>query len=246
MLNNLLTQIDGLQQEINKFRPFSPSFLKQLEDYYKIGLTYSSNALEGNSLTESETKVVIEDGLTIGGKPMKDHFEAMGHAAAYAQLFNLSKKMGFSEEDVKNLHKLFYQKIDEAQAGAYRQEQVIITGSKYSCPAPADVPRLMMKFVADTLDFLGKFHAVEAAATIHKDFVFIHPFIDGNGRIARLLMNLCLLQKGYQVTIIPPILRAQYIACLEKAHVDDSDFKIFIAERVLESQKEMLRLLQNK
>ena len=246
MLIDLLNQIDSLQQEINRFRPFPPVFLKQLEDYYKIGLTYSSNAIEGNSLTESETKVVIEDGLTIGGKPMKDHFEAVGHAEAFKQLFNLSKQTGFCEEDIKNLHKLFYQKIDELQAGVYRQEQVIITGSKYSCSAPRDVPHLMAKFVIDALDFLGKLHAVEAVAIIHKNFVFIHPFIDGNGRIARLLMNLCLLQKGYQITIIPPILRVKYIEYLEKAHINDEDFKIFIAERVLESQKDVLRLLNNR
>ncbi len=244
MLTDLLSTIDTLQTQINAFRPFSENLLKQLRDYYKIGLTYSSNALEGNSLTESETKVVLEDGLTIGGKPMKDHFEALGHAEAYKKLYDLSKKTGFDEENIKNLHLLFYQKIDEKNAGAYRTEQVIITGSKFPCPKPNDVPGLMAKFVTISQKNIAELHPVEAAAEIHKDFVFIHPFIDGNGRIARLLMNLALLQKGFQITVIPPILRPAYIASLEKAHINDTDFKIFIAQCVIESQKEALNLIK--
>lgn len=242
-MQNILSDIDELQKKINAYRPFPPLTLQKIQEYYKIGLTYSSNALEGNSLTESETKVVIEDGLTIGGKPMRDHFEALGHAAAYDFLYTLSKKQGFSEEDLKTLHKMFYEKIDEKNAGVYRNAQVLISGSKYPCPKPVEVPGLMSKFVDESVDIVKNMHPVFASAEIHKNFVFIHPFIDGNGRIARLLMNLILLQKGYQITIIPPVLRLEYVTLLEKAHENDSEFKNFIARSVLESQKEILRLI---
>lgn len=102
----------------------------------------------------------------------------------------------------------------------------------------------MKEFIAGIKDVAEKSHAVEYSAIAHKGLVFVHPFVDGNGRVARLLMNLILLQKGYCLAIIPPILRRDYINALEKAHIDDKDFRKFIAERVRETQKDYLRLLR--
>ena len=147
------------------------------------------------------------------------------------------------EAQLKTIHRLFYSLIDETCAGQYRQEQVIISGSRYPVPAPAKIGGLMKGFCRWLSTQEKILHPVEFAARAHKEFVFIHPFVDGNGRVARLLMNLCLLRQGYTMAIIPPVLRGEYIALLEKAHVDDADFVQFIAERVEETQKDLLRLL---
>ena len=244
-MNRILKEIDILQSEINKHRPLKEPVLSQLKEYYRVGLTYSSNALEGNTLTESETKVVLEDGLTIGGKPLKDHLEALGHSEAYLFLFSLLKNKEISISDIKRLHYLFYYRINRKGAGEFRKIQVFLTGSQYPLPSPERVPSLMEKFI-EKLNTPGKKHPVIKAAVAHKDLVFIHPFIDGNGRIARLLMNLVLLREGYNIAIIPPVSRADYISALERAHKDDREFTRFICSVVKETQKDYLRLFKGE
>ncbi len=239
-----LHEIDILQKEIDGYRPFSKGLLRQLKEYYRIGLTYTSNALEGNSLTETETKIILEDGLTIGGKPIRDYFEAIGHSEGYDYIYSLSNNNEITENNVKKLHKLFYRHIDPDNAGKYRKQRVFITGSQYNVPGPSDIPSLMKEYVKKISILKKNYHPAEAAALIHKEFVFIHPFIDGNGRVARLLMNLSLLQDGYAIAIIPPILRNEYISLLEKAHTNDEDFVDFICHRLKETQKDYLRLLR--
>lgn len=242
-MQKIFNEIDELQKKINELRPLSEHQLKQIKEYYRIGLTYSSNALEGNSLTETETKVVLEDGLTINGKPLRDHFEAIGHSDAYDFLYTNIKNKEFFQETIKQLHHLFYFRINERWAGKYRDQKVFLSGSKYSCPKPEEVQTLMQQFVEQYGKLKPEIHPVEWAAKVHKEFVFIHPFIDGNGRVARLLMNLVLLQAGFEIAIIPPILRADYINALEKAHVDDADFILFIARCVKETQQDYIRML---
>jgi Fic family protein len=243
-MSKIFDEIDQLQSRINKLRPLSDHQLRQIKEYYRIGLTYSSNALEGNSLTETETKVVIEDGLTVNGKPLRDHLEAIGHSDAYSFLYTNIHAKEFTQETIKNFHHLFYFRIDEKYAGVYRDKEVLISGSKYALPKAAQVPKLMEEFVEQYGRLSTKIHPVEWAAKVHKEFVFVHPFIDGNGRVARLLMNLVLLQAGFEIAIIPPMLRTQYINALEKAHVDDEDFILFIAQCVKETQKDYLRMLE--
>lgn len=245
-MKNLLHEIDLLQEEINTKRPFEKTVLGQIKEYYKIGLTYSSNALEGNSLTETETKIVIEEGITIGGKRLIEHLEAVGHSQAYDFMYDLTKKNNFNEEDIKRLHHLFYQKIDELQSGVYRKVNAVITGSKYPLPNPDKIDFLMQEFIGHLDQFKSKYHPVEFAALVHKQFVFIHPFVDGNGRVSRLIMNLALLQAGYNIAIIPPILRRDYINALELAHIDDKTFIKFIANIVKETQKDYIRLFIKK
>lgn len=239
----LYNKIDLYQSALNEKRPFEGHLLEQIKDYYKIGLTWSSNALEGNSLTESETKVLIEDGLTAGGKPLRDSYEAIGHARAYEYMFTLLHADTITEQDINTLHRLFYKEINESKAGVYRQEDVFITGSSYPLSKPEDIPG-EMKTLADWIHTQrNKHHPVEFAALLHKKFVFIHPYTDGNGRVARLLMNTALIQAGCMMAVIPPVLRSEYIGYLERAHKDDKGFLAFIAERVIETQKDMLRLL---
>ena len=224
-------------------RPLPPETLQSLRDYYRIGLTFSSNALEGNSLTESETKVVIEDGLTIEGKPLRDVYEAVGHAKAYDYLYQLATNKILKEEDILLLHKMFYSQIDLERAGTYRDVPVFITGSQYSVTPPQKIASEMKKLIAWINKNELKIHPVEFAALVHKKFVFIHPFIDGNGRLVRLLMNLVLLRNEYSIALIPGVLRNEYIAALEQAHTDDTRFREFIANRIITTQLDLLRLL---
>jgi Fic family protein len=183
--------------------------------------------------------------MTIGGKPVKDHMEALGHSEAYDLLFRLAKGQSITEANIKELHRLFYYRIDSKEAGKYRRQKVIITGTDFIPPAPDKIPELMKSFIAGIPERKAQQHPVEFAAIIHKELVTIHPFIDGNGRAARLLMNLALLQAGYPLAIIPPVLRRDYLDTLNKTHKGDNEpFINFIAGVCYESAKEYLRLLE--
>ena len=240
---DIFEKIDLYQEEINKIRPFENELLKQIKDYYRVGIVWSSNSLEGNTLTESETKVLLEDGLTVGGKSLREIFETVDHSKAYDYMFELLKNKDIKETDILKLHEIFYSNIEKEYAGKYRNINVIITGSHYEVTDFKNIEKEMKKLCIWIENEREKYHPVEFAALLHKKFVFIQPFKDGNGRVARLLMNTALIQKGYLPLIIPPILRVEYIGFLEKAHKDDKDFINFIAERQIESQKELMRLL---
>lgn len=243
-MRELLKEIDSLQEQITKHRPLDAYTLNAIKEYYRIGLVYSSNAMEGNTLTETETQIVLTEGITVSGKPLKHHLEAVGLSDAFNFLYKDAHSKSFSEEDIKKFHWLFYNKIDVEQAGKYRDVQVFITGSSRAFPMPAEVPDLMRAWIEKTKKQRGELHPVVFAALAHKDFVFIHPFIDGNGRVARLIMNLILLQFGYNIAIIPPILRFEYIECLRKADKDDTPFIKFIAQCVKDTQQDYLRLFK--
>lgn len=248
MYSNKIKEIDELQKQINSHRPLKKKFRDNLKEYFRIGLTYTSNALEGSSITETETKIILEDGLTIGGKPLREHLEAIGHSQAYDLLYKLAKNHEIREKDILKLHKLFYYHIDMKNAGKYRKQQVFITGTVFVPPLANQVPELMKVFTSGIPAMQQKLHPVEFAALLHKELVTIHPFVDGNGRTARLVMNLALLQNGYVVTIIPPILRADYINSLKSAQVepkDDKPFVNFISTMVYESQKDYLRMISS-
>ncbi|MGL4606197.1 MAG: Fic family protein [Eubacteriaceae bacterium] len=249
-INQLLQRIDSNREMINDRRPLSPEEVKELDQYFKIGNTFSSNALEGNSLTLVETKVLLEDGITVGGKPIKDFYEATGHAKAYDFMLETARKEGlcFSEDMIQRLHFLFYNSVDSNQAGCYRNHQVFITGTEYIPPSPEDVPGLMMAFIDQLNERKEKMHPVLFAAYAHRHLVDIHPYADGNGRTARLLMNLILVNKGYCVISIPPILRMDYIGALviaqREKNSSDDPFNKLIAECELEAQKDYARMFR--
>jgi Fic family protein len=242
--NNIYKRLDDYKTVIDKARPFEGESLRQLRDYYRIGLTYTSNAIEGNSLTEIETKVLIEDGLTVGGKPLRDSFEAVGHAAAFDYMFGLLKNRNITINDIKTLHRLFFQKIDETRAGVWRDVPIVVTGTDYKFPSPGKLQKLMNELETWANESRDKMHPVEFAAMLHLKFVTIHPFFDGNGRVARLLMNAALIQDGYLLAIVPPILRSDYLSSvrLYQNKGNAAPFCELIAESVLESDREIARL----
>ena len=244
-MQDILALADRYREELRKSRPFTDAhLLEEIRKYYRVGLTYTSNALEGNTLTESETKILLEDGITAGqGKPLRYVFEALGHARSYDYMFSLIGKKRVEIDDIFQLHKLFYSMIDEGNAGRLRTVPVVITGSAYKTSSPAKLEDEMEKLGEWMRSAEAKEHPVVYAAELHKNFVFIHPFIDGNGRVARLLMNMVLIQNGYMPAVIAPILRTDYIALLEKAHKTPEPFTRFIAERVIDTARDMMRLL---
>ena len=247
-LQDLLQKADSYKQKISSARPLAKEELKSLDDYFRIGFTYSSNALEGNTLTISETKILLEDGITVGGRPLKDCYEAVGHGAAYDFMLELARQqdMCITEDTIKKLHRLFYQKVDDNQAGQYRSVQVYISGTEYIPPAPDEIPQLMKHLTDQIRSSLGTLHPIELAAMAHKRLVDIHPFIDGNGRTARLLMNLILVNAGYGVVSIPPIWRNDYIDALSasRRQNDMEPFCKLIAECVIETERDYCRLLK--
>lgn len=174
---NQLQRCDELKKKLDVLRPFPAETLKSLREYYRVGLTYSSNALEGNSLTESETKVVIEDGLTVQGKPLHDIYEALGHAEAYDHLQFMAADKRLEVADILKLHELFYRRIDPSQAGKFRTVPVFISGSHYPLPLPEQIPVLMDKFLMWYQQNETELHPLELAALVHQKFVFIHPFV---------------------------------------------------------------------
>jgi Fic family protein len=139
---------------------------------------------------------------------------------------------------------LFYYRIDQKGAGKWRKRPVFLSGSKYPLPQHKDIPYLIKDFCTWVSENRDKYHPVIFSAEVHRRFVFIHPFVDGNGRVSRLLMNLILLQNSFTIGIISPILRAEYINLLELAHKDVNPFNQFISERILETQRDYLRLLK--
>jgi Fic family protein len=239
-------KIDLYKIEIDKKRPFQePVLLKELQSFYRIDLAFTSNALEGNSLTLSETKIILEDGITVGGKPLRDIFEAVGHGLAYDYMFSLVQNDSLSVDDIYKMHRLFYTKIDAENAGVLRKQQIFISGSEHNPKIPQcqDLPAEMQKLETWIQETRKKTHPVLFAARLHKKLAQAHPFIDGNGRICRLSMNAVLVQNGYPPAIIPPILRRDYISALEKSWTNEQFFIEFIAGRVLEAEKDLMRML---
>jgi Fic family protein len=216
-----LRRVDAKKRELDRRRPLPPEAVRRLDAWFRVELTYTSNALEGNTLSRRETAVVLEKGLTIGGKSLKEHLEATNHARALDVVHVLVKRGGrraVSERDILRLHELVLEGIDDANAGRYRDVAVRIAGSTVVLPNPRKVPDLMAEFCG-WLRARSALHPVAFAAEAHYRLVSIHPFIDGNGRTARLLMNLMLLRCGYPPAIIRPRDRVAYLGGLETAQL---------------------------
>ncbi|MFA6280406.1 MAG: Fic family protein [Bdellovibrionales bacterium] len=221
------------QKTLTAARPLPAEVTRNLNEWLRVELTYTSNAIEGNTLSRAETAVVLEKGLTISGKPLKDHLEATNHAAAYDWVMSLIKKKThqIDEATILEIHRLVLKGIHDDAAGQYRDLPVRIAGSTVILPNAAKVAALM-KQLATWLASKPNLHPVELAAQAHYRLVTIHPFTDGNGRTARLLMNLILMQSGYPPAIIRPKDRLRYIRGLEQAQLGGSidDFEDFIGE----------------
>lgn len=219
-MDDLLKRLTDKKKKLDGFRPLPPALVNNLEEWFRVELTYTSNAIEGNTLTRKETALVVEQGLTVRGKTLKEHLEAINHAEAMDFIKELvgENRKDIQERDVLDIHALILKKIDDDNAGRYRQVAVRISGSNVILPNYVKVPELMEGF-CEWLRGKNTDHPAKIAADAHFKFVSIHPHADGNGRTARLLMNLLLMQTGYPPALVRKEDRDLYIDSLEKAQL---------------------------
>ena len=220
----LANRIDQKLKKLQSLRPLPPSAVRKLKEQFEIEMTYNSNAIEGNSLTLKETYLVIHEGLTIKGKPLKDHLEAKDHHEALEFLYEIVQHDShptLSEHLIRTLHQLVMKKTDEEFAGKYRNSNVFIGGADHIPPdallVPAEMKKLMNWFVRE----IKHLHSIELASLLHHKLVYIHPFFDGNGRTGRLLLNLFLLKNGFPPAVILKADRQKYYTALRKADSGD-------------------------
>lgn len=220
-----IEQVDNLKGWLDSFRPLPSEIVAELKKYYDVNFTYNSNAIEGNTLTQSETEMVLEKGMTVGGKSLNEHLEVIGHKEAIDYIEELSRKdTKITQREIKDIHYIILQGIDRASAGSYRNLDVRASGTDHVYPPHYLVNDLMEEFIKwmDSEE-AQDMHPLRLATEIHYRFVSIHPFKDGNGRTARLLMNLSLLRNGYPISIITNNLRPEYIQSLVYAQDNNDD-----------------------
>lgn len=248
-IKRLLAKADTLKGRLSSLRPLPPEALKKIEDAWSIEYTYESNRIEGNTLTLQETELVVNEGVTISGKSMREHLEAINHAEAVAYIKDIARQdIEISERTIKEIHALVLHGIDRSNAGRYRSVPVMISGSRHVPPQPFLIEKLMEDFIIRYKEMEeSKTHPLLTAAYLHDELVRIHPFIDGNGRTCRLLMNLYLLRKGYVLVTLKGDNEAKisYYKALERSHCDNdpSDFQKVVVEAEIASLEKYLSII---
>jgi Fic family protein len=231
-MDDLLASIRAKKAALDQQRPMAEAALRQLQKYYDVELTYTSNAIEGNTLTHRETAEVIDHGITVGGKKLKDHLEAVDHYEAVLWMRDLAGQTSpVGESTVCELHRRIVARSAPEIAGVYSAHRRRIAGSPVVFPNPLKVPELMEDFgcVLESCPTTP-----EAAFDAHFRLTAIHPFSDGNGRTARLLMNLLLIRGGYPPVAVRPEDRKTYLEALEHGSLTDDQrpFQTFMHERL--------------
>jgi len=244
-MNNIITALEEKKQKLNLFKPFNSDLINNFNEWFKIELTFTSNAIEGNTLSRAETALIVGKGLTVEGKTLREHLEAVNHAQAFEWLIN-HVDTTITEKTVLELHQLILQKIDDTNAGRYRNVPVRIAGSMVIMPNAVRVPELMQEFISWLNQ--SKIDPITMAADAHYKLVSIHPFVDGNGRTARLLMNLILMKAGYPPAIIRKEDRNQYLTSIEKAQLGGSlaDYYHLVYQAIDRSLDFYLTALEDK
>lgn len=244
-LEALLSQVDLAKARVDSHRPLPKHTAASLRDHLALEWTYNSNGIEGNTLTLRETKVVLE-GITIGGKTMREHLEAVNHRDAIEFLEQLvTDQVQLTERDIKDIHALVLRGIDPNEAGRYRRENVRISGASTTPPDFLHVEEAMQQLLDWNASQTGH-HPARHIAELHTRFVEIHPFVDGNGRTGRLLMNFELMKAGYPPSIIRVEDRLAYYEALDTACVtrDYGAIAHLVTEGVERSLTVYLELLE--
>ena len=221
------TVINHLKQTLDSHRPLPREMVANLREDTLLRWTYHSNAIEGNTLTLKETKVALE-GTTVSGKSLREHLEAVNHKKAIETVETLvEQNESLSEHTIRSIHGLVLKGIDDDNAGVYRKMNVVISGAQHIPPDAVHVPEQMQALIRWHQEAGLSLHPVERAARVHSEFVKIHPFVDGNGRTARLLMNWELMKNGFPPAILPVERRLEYYQALDNAHVN-KDYTAFM------------------
>ena len=217
----MFVKIDYLHDKLKTFRPLSPESVRRLAEDFMIDYTYNSNAIEGSTLTLEETALVLKEGVTIAEKPLKHHLEAIGHRDAYYYVEDLVKNNGpFSERTIKEIHTLVLMDR-QRDRGIYRSVPVRV-GAFHPCQ-PYEVPIKMEQLMSEYATDMQQLHVIERAALFHLKFETIHPFIDGNGRVGRLVLNLELMKEGYPPINIKFSDRKKYYDCFNHYRENNND-----------------------
>ncbi len=247
VLQKKLEKLSESHEKWKNIKPLDPSQLIKMREYFHTSYTYESNRIEGNTLSLQETHLVINEGITIGGKSMREHFEAVNHLEAIELIDDFVKrKINFNAFYLKQIHQLILKEVNSKNAGIYRTVPVKISGSLHNPPEPFLLEKMMEDYFLFYETNKNKIHPVILAAEMHERLVTIHPFIDGNGRTARLVMNLILLQNGYTIANLKGNYndRIRYYNALEKVQVnhENEDFYNLIIDRAQASLDEHLEL----
>ena len=232
-----------LKYEQNKYK-ISPVTLSSYEKDFELTFTHNSTAIEGNTLTLMETKVVLEDGVAIGGKELREIYEVINHKKAYRYVKKcIAEKKSLNENIVKDLHAILTENI--IVGGIYRNEEVRISGAGFTPPAGNEMYMQIKNFYEDLKIKEKELNTIELAAWTHAEFVRIHPFVDGNGRTGRLIMNYQLLKSGYLPVSIAKENRLDYYNALEQyaSGGNLTVFSDFIAELEEMQLDEYIRLI---
>lgn len=245
-MNEIIEEIEQLKAELDKFRSLDNDTIR---DALAIEYTYESNRIEGNTLTLRETDLVINKGLTVGGKSMREHLEAINHKDAIDYIREIAQStIELSEKVVKDIHALILRGIDKENAGTYRRVPVMISGARHIPPQPYLIEKLIEEYFEFYEMHKNTLHPVILSAEMHERLVSIHPFMDGNGRTSRLVMNLLLIRNGYPIANIKGDTesRLQYYEALEAVQMEDdkSSFMQFILLEVKKSLEHYLKLLR--
>lgn len=240
---DLIQEADNNKNKIDRNVSYTKEQLAKLDNSFQIAFIYSSNSIDGNTLTHEETKKLLIDGITSNGKPIKDYFEVSGLAEAFDYMLQMGRadQLEITEDVIKRLHYLYYYRVNRDEAGQYRNIQEATSGEKILMPKSEDVPHLMEHFTNQMQNSRRFMHPIEYAAICHKRLIEISPFRVGNGSVARLLMNLILVHAGYGVTCIPPEKSERYKGVLvlsqNKSNPNVDPLIDFIAECVIEAEK---------
>ncbi len=243
-LSPLLLKIDALKAELDKKRPLTQGEAERLRNEFMVDFTYNSNAIEGNTLTLKETAMVLE-GMTIDQKPLKDHLEAVGHRDAFLYIENIAKDTKISETVIKNIHSLVLMNRPEDK-GVFRKIPVTIMGAYTEPVQPYMIEPKMTELLAENEKRKKKMHPIERIARFHLEFEGIHPFIDGNGRTGRLLLNLDLIQNGYPAINVKFADRKTYYAAFDEFYKNNNAEPMIelVAKYVINSMKQYLAILK--
>ncbi len=250
ILHDIRTQIDELKARLASARPLPKAALHKIEEALAIEYTYESNRIEGNTLTLQETALVIEEGLTIGGKSLREHLEAINHNEAIAFIKDIAQgEEPITERTILQIHALILRGIDRQNAGRYRTVPVLISGSRHVPPQPYLIEKQMEDFLLRFREMENEsIHPVDIAAYLHDELVRIHPFIDGNGRTSRLLMNLYLLRHGYVMVLLKGDAESKlaYYKALETSHVDKNPapFRQLVEEAELAALQRYIDIIE--
>ncbi len=216
--SRLFARLEDKKERLDALRPLPAAAVNRLKEQITVEWIYNSNAIEGSTITLQETRLILETGVTIGGKSLREHFEVINHREAIVYVEDLTKNdQPITAFHVRQIHELVLNQIDDRTAGSYRQTQVLIVGASHTPPESWLVPQHMNDWADWLSDSQNDLHPIQLAAQAHHRLVAIHPFVDGNGRTARLIMNLLLMQHGYPPTVIMRTNRTQYYSVLAQA-----------------------------